>query len=215
MWAGTEFTVQLKVPELTCIRAQGTEIRKGPWTEDQPSAHTYSMWPKSVSTISHWHTSGLCRHPFYPRSHTLPFSRLWLISQMLAERKEWSRIPWSPPPYKGVFMNVVTLLYSGCKQGSKMPVPTANPRMKVKACFRLTGDRALHVKHPFLGGAVERGRGGLALRYLLTPWVTRLRELRVWTWLGNHWLLFSVPWNHPKHPRDLAEAHVIWARPPL
>lgn len=66
-------------------------------------------------------------------------------------------------------MNVVTSLYSGCKEGSRMRVPTADPRMKVKVCFQLTGDRALHVKHPFLGGAVERGRGELALRYLLTP----------------------------------------------
>lgn len=60
-------------------------------------------------------------------------------------------------------------LYSGWKQGSRMPVPTARPRMKVKACFQLTSDRALHVKHSFFGGGVERGRGELALRCLLTP----------------------------------------------
>ena len=60
-------------------------------------------------------------------------------------------------------------LYSGWKQGSRMPVPIARPRMKVKACFQLTGDRVLLVKHPFFGGGVEWGRGELALRYLLTP----------------------------------------------
>ena len=43
LWAGTEFAVQLKDPGLNCIRAQGTEIRKDPWTEDKPGAPTCSV----------------------------------------------------------------------------------------------------------------------------------------------------------------------------
>lgn len=74
-------------------------------------------------------------------------------------------------------------LYSGWKQGSRMPVPTARPRMKVKACFQLHKVTEPSREAPrFLWWGRGTGQGAVSPEVSSdTLSHLRLRELWVWT----------------------------------